>query len=413
MSAPARPPLLEVFHPRVRAFRAADYALESDLGWLDRLRALGAAEGIVLYCVRILEVLAREAVAALFVPGERLADNLNLLHDYDWLPGAALRPLHRLRALGNDARHALRPLSRHDAELGYGIVLRALHWYFCEFRHGPRLRTLTVHNGPLETLLPASVADLLERLDAQLDEAAFLDSLRLDQPDPEVLLSPLVPALLVETLLGRSRLDEARRVLRAALDRFGSDPRLRQLQGLYLSRSGDLAQARACLEAIPTTGTPADEETLGILAGVVKRQWQARPKDRATLTRCQQLYRQGWERSQARNPYLGINAATTALWNRQPGVARALAEQVRALLEGRQRCLAQGEDARGLSYWDEVTLAEACLLLDDREQARRHYRAACTRHAAQVDNIRVSREQARAILQALGRPEEVGELLPE
>jgi hypothetical protein len=68
------PRLTEAFHPDVLAFRQGPFALAEHLQWLDRQRSIGATEGVVLYCGRILEVLVREALtqSKLFDPEEKL-----------------------------------------------------------------------------------------------------------------------------------------------------------------------------------------------------------------------------------------------------------------------------------------------------------------------------------------------------
>ena len=157
MTAPATSRLIDACDPRVTAFRTDAFALADDLDWLDRLRGLRAPVGVVLHAARILEVLARQAVAAarLASPRDGLNEYLRALKDYDLLPKQTYRLLDRLRDLGNKARHVLRPIYLADAEQGYAILLRALQWYFCEFPRGPLLKTVSIHNQPLDALLPA------------------------------------------------------------------------------------------------------------------------------------------------------------------------------------------------------------------------------------------------------------------
>jgi hypothetical protein len=138
----------------VTAFRCEEssFALRDDLDRLDRVRAAGAAEAVVFYCSRILEVMTRFRLRPFYRPSERMAQNLNLLYQYCALPLSLKRWLDRLRELGNDARHAGRPLTTDDADLAFVILLRWLHWYFCEYPWGDSRSAFTVHNQPSEHL---------------------------------------------------------------------------------------------------------------------------------------------------------------------------------------------------------------------------------------------------------------------
>ena len=73
---------------------------------------------------------------------------------------------HELRWLGNDARHALRPLSPAEGEMAFTLAVHWLAWFFCDFGHGPRLRSLLVHNQPLGSLLPAGLDRLVREQEA-------------------------------------------------------------------------------------------------------------------------------------------------------------------------------------------------------------------------------------------------------
>ena len=410
--------LLEAFDPRVTAFRTAAFSLAEDLDWLDRLRAMQAPVGVILHGTRILEVLSRQAreQIGLTDDNDRLNHCLVQLMDYDCLSRDTYRLLDRLRDLGNKARHALRKVSLTDAEQGYAIALRGLHWYFCEFPKGPGLPCLSIHNQPLDALLPESVASLLAMLEsAEIDKHGFLATLRLDVRHCPVLASPVLAAVLVERLLDSKRADEAQVVLTAALARFADDVRLRQLQGLLWSRAGRLAEACAWLEAIEPTDSAADEETQGILGGAYKRQADAEPAERlAWLTKSHAKYERGWEKSQRTNVYLGINAAATSLWLGLPGQTTPIAKRIRDLLQVRQNKLAQtdGGVARYLSCWDQLTLAEAHLLLHEWDAARQCYREAQERFPTQTKALELARNQANPNLEFLGHGDLIGVVFP-
>jgi hypothetical protein len=84
--------------------------------------------------------------------------------------------------------------------------------------------------------------------------------------------------------------------------------------------------------------------------------------------------------------------------------SRQAAEEVRRVLEKRAAALAgqPGDANLVLNYWDQVTRAEAELLLGNLGAAQRFYRAAFAGHADQRANIAVSRAQMEGILRALG-----------
>jgi tetratricopeptide (TPR) repeat protein len=391
--------LLDVCDEKVIRFRLGRYELRHDLAWLDQLRPLGAVEAVILHSSRILEVMTRKLVVTM----DNLALAIDSLGDYHHLPGRLKKCLHQLRRLGNDARHVIRPLNAEEADLAYLVILHWLAWFFCERDPADRVQSLLVYNQPLDGLLPERLGRLVRRLDTdKMDDPGFIASLRLDADNSELLLSPVMPALLVESLLEREHHEPARAVLSAARRRFESDLRLRQLEGLYYSRTGELEKALRTLEEAPRTGTVADEETEGILAGAYKRCWQRTPGDQEMLLRCHCTYRDAWERSGQSNTYLGINAATTALWLGIANVARDLAGVVANRLEARRRQLGQQVGHGELNYWDRVTLAESYLLLKREKEACEGYEAAFRRYPEQVENIRVSREQARQIVERLG-----------
>jgi len=413
--------LLEAFDPTVTAFRCEEssFVLRDDLDRLDRVRGAGAAEAVVFYCSRILEVMTRVRLRDICRASERMAQNLNFLNQYCALPLSLKRWLDRLRELGNDARHAGRPLTNDDADLAFVILLRWLHWYFCEYPWGDFRSALTVHNRPLETLLPGEVARLIDRLDNPDGADEFLTSLRLAERDSLVLLTPVVPAVLAEILLGRGKLEEAYQVLRSARRRFDRDLRLRQLEALYWSRRGSaegvvghLYKARQALETLRPGGSPADEETHGILGGIYKRLSELEAAQPSWLRRCHEEYRRGWELSQQSNNYLGINAASTALWLGQKETASHLAAEVRLSLDALREALRTSEGApRTLTYWDQATLAEACLLLGDLERSRTLYAEAFARFPEKVAEIEITRKQARRILANLGQDNRSADVL--
>jgi tetratricopeptide (TPR) repeat protein len=426
MSATTSSELIKAFDPRVTAFQTPTFILAEDLAWLDQLRGLRAEVAVILHSTRILEVLAGQALVEAGLAdtrdhnGEplRMFSVLKQLMDYDQLAKDTYRLLDRLRDLGNKARHVLRKVTFADAEQAYAIALRALHWYFCEFPKGKMLKCLSFFNQPLDALLPTDVANLLAMLEsAELDNSGFLAILHLDQRHCPILLSPVIASVFIEKLVDRKRTDEAQVVLTAALARFPDDVRLRQLQGLIWSRTGRLKEACDWLEAIEPTDSAADEETQGILAGVYKRRAEAEPdRNEEWLKKCHDRYARGWEQSLGTNTYLGINAAATALWLGLPGQQAAhITTSIRTMLEERRRRLthSEGPTARFLNCWDQLTLAEAYLLLGEWNAARQYYREAVERFPKQSKALEVARHQADKNLVALGRTDLLGSIFPE
>ena len=424
MSVASTSLLINAFDARVTAFHTAAFTLAEDLEWLDQLRNLRAPVAVILHCTRILEVLTRQALVQsglesgrnsnLYAPG--LNEVLRQLMHYDRLSVETYRFLDRLRDLGNKARHVLCKVSVADAEQGYAIALRAIHWYFCEFPGGLALKCLCVHNQPLDALLPIEVAGLLAMLEAaELDRAGFLSTLGLERRHCPLLVSPVLAAVLIEKLLDRKRTAEAQGVLTAALERFPDDVRLRQLQGLLLSRVGRLEEACALLESMERVDSEADEETQGILAGAYKRRAEAEPARRDEWLRaCHTKYLLGWRQSREANTYLGINAAATALWLGISGLTEPIARSVRNRLEARRLALARADRDRPpfLNCWDQLTLAEAHLLLQEGDAARQCYREAVERFPGQTTAIDVARQQANRNLVALGQADLIERMLP-
>jgi tetratricopeptide (TPR) repeat protein len=220
---------------------------------------------------------------------------------------------------------------------------------------------------------------------------------------PAFLKTPAVPAVLAEELLARNQDALAYQVLTGAVCVFAEDLRLRQLTGLYWSRTGDFDEAIRCLEPLYERWRD-DEETVGLLAGVYKRRWRANREQEEWLAKAFRLYSRGWEAGKKVSSYLGINAATTALWLGKDMVSRRIAAEVCQRLLERTERLARFRAGRdlALNYWDQVALAEAQLLLGQWSQARRTYRDAFRLHADQTENIAVSRRQAIEGLEALG-----------
>jgi tetratricopeptide (TPR) repeat protein len=217
------------------------------------------------------------------------------------------------------------------------------------------------------------------------------------------------PAILAEIRLSRGEHGEAFGVLSAGLSRFPDDLRLRQLMGLYWSRQGQLEKALHWLEPLATR-FDADDETAGMTAGVYKRKWQADKANRNDLEKAYRAYRDAWKKSNKKNTYLGINSATTALWLGRADEARRVATEVEELLRDRLTALPRDlmDPGLALSFWDQVTLAEAHALQGAWDAAERTWREALARHPERSGDAKVSLKQLNEIRTAQGLPGSIG-----
>jgi tetratricopeptide (TPR) repeat protein len=405
MPMPQNPvqPLLGRLAPELVTFASPHFVLQEELDKLLRIRGAGAPEAVVLYCVRSLEVLTAKALEIVGLPpSPNSYANLDLIQQYNLMPTPARSCAHALRRSGNDVRHIRRRLAPIDEPLALAFMESLLDWFFRRFPYGRQLPHLTHDQEPLGLVVDAELSALVLALDAnQIDDlkrAAHGNDTAVSQ----WLRTPALAAMLAETLLERQEREQARAVLEAALQNDPEDLRLQQLMGLYWSRSGNLDAACACLEALYARYRE-DDETAGIMAGVYKRRWRADPNQAQWLEQAHAAYRHAWKAGKQTNAYLGINAATTALWLGRPEEARRRAAEVRELLHQRAQVLARHRNSAGLlfNYWDQVSLAEAELVLGSVAEAERLYGEAFHRHAGQRDSIAVTQQQAQEILKAL------------
>ncbi len=397
--------MLDRLVPAVAEYATDWFALAHDLDRIERVRGVGAPEAAILYCARVLEALAADALIAIDLqPSSNLFANLDTLQCLNLIPAATRYWAHALRRMGNLVRHIGCRIVSNDVELAVIFVERWLNWFFRGFRYGPRLAELTVDGVPLGLGGDKNLRVLIESLESDdADLLAILRQLDLDAcgrlPD-----SPALIAVLTELLLDRGEHAAAETLLQAALVRFPNDLRLRQLQGLHLSRVGRLQEAMDWLEPLYKQHRD-DDETAGIMAGVYKRAWFADPLRRDRLESSHHAYRHAWEKSKEMNSYLGINAATTSLWLGRPSESRETAEAVRDLLHSQSAALAKfsTDEALAFNFWQHMTLVEADLLLGSPAVAQDRFRRILEYYGdRQRANIEVARKQFHAILPALG-----------
>lgn len=387
----------------VARFRFGVFALAEDLSRLDRIRSQGAPEAEILYASRILETLAAAALDTVGLPTSPNAySNLITLAQYGLIPKQINYWAHALRRMGNDARHVLRPIGEDEGDLAALLAQRWLGWFFCEFRMGPQLSSLTDDGAPLWRSTKPALQDLVDRLSSSAEEGSteIMEGLG-ERYSDEMRHFPSLPAVVADMLMDRQRHTQAGVILAVGLAAFPEDPRLRLLKGLHLSRTGELDGALAWLEPLSEEYRQDDEFT-GILAGIYKRQWtETRQTER--LARSQRAYRDGWRRSRGTNTYLGINAATTAMWMKKYREARQLAGEVEGVIANRIESLQGHDEGTGiLDFWDRATLAEARLLQGQFFAAWATYHRGISEYADQHDSIAVSLQQAQQVLEEWG-----------
>jgi hypothetical protein len=191
-----------------------------------------------------------------------------------------------------------------------------------------------------------------------------------------------------------------------AIEEGRSDVRLLQLRGLALARSGAVERANEVLAALRAAGH-TDGETLGLLARTHKDSAFATTDEarRARhLAAAFEIYASGYRESSRQEKvddayYTGINAATLALLRGDTASAREIAREVEELC--RRALHGSGADSAA-AYWPQATLAEAALLLGDREAARSRYGKAARTAGKRYGDLSSTRRQARMLLEHLG-----------
>lgn len=385
--------------------------LENDLRNTAKVHASGATEAVVFYSARLLEAILKDAHWRFF--GEEgyakrddppLVDIENKLHDYNQLPQKTCYWSKGLRLLGNEVRHSLRRISVDEADCALIFLEFILNWYCCEFPLGPRHTTIYRGQGNPARTSGKNLIDFAWTLNSSKPDLSKLSAIFGDH-EQEYIASfsrnLTFPILLIQMFIDHGDHVSAGRLIetltpfiRKSKGVLGS--RFMQLKALLLSREKKLEDALQIIEPdynrlMKDHPRWVEDETAGILAGIYKRLWE-RDNSKAILVKSHETYGWGWRLN--KNPYLGINAASTALWLDNTQDAVVIAKEVKGLLDRRRRMIQQKTNARyDLNYWDLVTLAEANLLTNDADTARELYSLAFSRHGSQTDNIEVTRKQ--------------------
>jgi class 3 adenylate cyclase len=205
--------------------------------------------------------------------------------------------------------------------------------------------------------------------------------------------SPAVFRRLGERVLAQGEPLLAYDIVGAGLEIWPRDVRLRQLQGLALSRSGATERANAVLENLRRE-QETGEETLGMLGRTYKdlaATAATRKQRNEFLKRAAEIYTQAYEATGGY--WTGINAATMNLLISQTQRAQALARKVR------DECLEEIAERSGDQYWELAALGEASLILRDKSQAGEWYVRAAEAGKNRFGDFHSSRRNARLILQ--------------
>ena len=177
-----------------------------------------------------------------------------------------------------------------------------------------------------------------------------------------------------------------------ALKNWPTHVRLRQLKALALARSGSLEEAESILDTLADEGN-RDQETLGMLARV-RKDYSLRALDpgerEQLLRRARDSYQEAW-RSPA-DYWTGINAASLSLLLDETGHAKQLAQQIHTT------CLEFLGGSKDPDYWLEATTGEAALILEDWNDAEKHYSSAIAKAGEDLARLAATRRNAHLIL---------------
>lgn len=415
--------LTEILNPEILKYRSKHYRLENDVRNLDRVIAVDAHEAVIFYCARILEVLLRDAYGLLLDYGrpKKTVEMAAFLSKYNLLPKTTLYWTTGLRLLGNDVRHIKRRISKEEAQLSLLFLEFYLKWYFCDFQLN-KIKQPTIYrqSRSLTSTTNPRIIDLtwdLEKKNFNPDSLAVVFGRHAEDFVNEFSKNPTYPILLIDIFLALGDHPSAKRMIDLVDSKNnGNQQRYTELKGLYFSRTGDLDGALEVLEDYYETYKDYnyfdDGEMSGILGGVYKKKWE-RSEDKSDLAKSHKTYYEGWKRdSREQNAYLGINAASTSFWLGQTEKCKKIAKQVKSCLEERKLLIEEKTNCqRGLNYWDQVSLAEANLLLNAKEVARNIYKDAFEMHKKCKEEIKVTKKQIEKILKKMDSEETLSQFL--
>jgi hypothetical protein len=168
----------------------------------------------------------------------------------------------------------------------------------------------------------------------------------------------------------------------------------RRLRARVLGELNQVEQSIELFEQLEAEGV-LDADSGGVLAGRYRRMWiQSNETDDAWRRKSAETYRRYWEASS--DTYCGINAAAMALQEGRAAECRRIAGRVLDKLD--QQPVGKPDS------WALATRAEALLLLDDIEAARKAYGQAKGAAAGRDHDIAVMWRCAVSDLKKLGKP---------
>jgi class 3 adenylate cyclase/tetratricopeptide (TPR) repeat protein len=181
---------------------------------------------------------------------------------------------------------------------------------------------------------------------------------------------------------------------------------LQQQMALALAQLGSTARAQAILKSL-LEQEPENRETLGLLGRTYKDEWSADPANNKACDSALAWYQRAFE-IEPSDYYPGINASALALLSDDHKRAGCLATEVVAICENKLKAPNPEE-----LYWLQVTLAEALLILQRPEEAKRAYRHAATNDNVGLRELCSTRKQARLLAKHLyGQAEFFDECFP-
>jgi hypothetical protein len=353
--------------PNSSPLNSDNFIMDSDLAQLKKVASVNAIEAMVFYTGRVLEATSNYCVNQL---GEKAKSNvfanIEYINDYNLLDQITRHWAHALRRLANQFRHILKPTEDDDGRIAIILLDSWLDWLV------NRSHLVDKQTNSFD-LIGDSQDNFLKQfqwINQWLEHKDF--SLISEQQQLILQKQPVFASVICEELINRKEIETVDSFIRGALEFHPADLRLNQLKGLLLSRTGELDKAENLLRRL-LKQVPNDDETVGILAGVIKKLWQNGATEK--LSQWGKLYIKGWKLSKQRNTYLGINAATYALWSGDDQTSRQIAEQIVDIYVHRERILQQklNVSTSQMDYWDHATLAEAKLLAGFIEQAEQSY----------------------------------------
>lgn len=276
-----------------------------------------------------------------------------------------------------------------------------LYLDFAENPEGPRgVNLLKLMCGMREVSLAPEAVIMAQKIDQDAQQMLIAirgaveagNSARLQEigtsAEPGILASPGPVLATVQGLISLKEYENALAVLHYAEAYFPKSIRIKQLQGLALRRLKRYQQAIDVLSELKAAGHQ-DPETMGILAAAWDGLYQESGKI-LHLRKSRELYRTAFQ-GDPKDYYTGINAAAKSLFLGELPEAKRLATEVLPLV----KAASNGED-----FWAGCTLGEVYLLQQDIDSAATQYQKIIDKHAARIDDLASTRQQAVRICDA-------------